>query len=47
MPAFAKSAGGILDTNQVESLVEFLVQTYPAPVLRHPRRTSIRASSLP
>ena len=30
MPAFAKSSGGILDTNQIESLVEFLVKKYPA-----------------
>lgn len=30
MPAFAQSAGGILDTNQIESLVEFLVKAYPA-----------------
>lgn len=30
MPAFAKSAGGILDTNQIESLVEYLVKTYPS-----------------
>ena len=30
MPAFAISAGGILDTNQIESLVEFLLRKYPA-----------------
>ena len=30
MPAFARSAGGILDTNQIESLVEFLVKKYPS-----------------
>jgi mono/diheme cytochrome c family protein len=30
MPAFDKSAGGILDTNQIESLVEFLVKKYPS-----------------
>jgi hypothetical protein len=29
MPAFAKSEGGILDTNQVESLVEYLVKKFP------------------
>jgi mono/diheme cytochrome c family protein len=32
MPAFAKSAGGILDTNQIESLVEFLLKKYPSKV---------------
>ena len=30
MPAFAKSERGILDTNQIESLVEYLVRAYPA-----------------
>lgn len=30
MPAFARSEGGILDTNQIESLVEYLVTKYPA-----------------
>jgi mono/diheme cytochrome c family protein len=30
MPAFAKSAGGILDTNQIESLVELLLEKYPS-----------------
>jgi cytochrome c553 len=30
MPAFAKSEGGILETNQVDSLVEFLLKKYPA-----------------
>ena len=30
MPAFAKTAGGILDTNQIESLVTYLVGKYPA-----------------
>jgi len=30
MPAFAKSAGGILETNQIESLVEYLAKTYPS-----------------
>ena len=29
MPAFAKSEGGMLDTNQIESLVEYLVKVYP------------------
>jgi mono/diheme cytochrome c family protein len=29
MPAFAASAGGILNTNQIESLVEYLVKAYP------------------
>jgi len=29
MPAFAKSEGGILDTNQIESLVSFLQTKYP------------------
>lgn len=32
MPAFAKSAGGILDTNQIESLVEFLLKKYPSKI---------------
>ena len=30
MPAFAKSERGILDTNQIESLVAYLVETFPA-----------------
>jgi mono/diheme cytochrome c family protein len=30
MPAFAKPAGGVLDTNQIESLVELLVKKYPS-----------------
>ncbi len=30
MPAFAKSAGGILDSLQIESLVAFLVTNYPS-----------------
>lgn len=30
MPAFAKTEGGILDTNQIESLVAFLVKKYPS-----------------
>lgn len=30
MPAFAKSEGGILDTNQIESLVAYLVKQYPS-----------------
>ena len=30
MPAFALSEGGILDTNQVESLVEYAMKTYPS-----------------
>jgi len=30
MPAFAQSQGGILDTDQIESLVEFLGKAYPA-----------------
>jgi len=30
MPAFAKSAGGILETNQIESLVAYLVNEFPA-----------------
>jgi mono/diheme cytochrome c family protein len=33
MPAFATSAGGILDTNQIESLVEYLMKAYPARTL--------------
>ena len=30
MPAFAKTEGGILDTNQIESLVAYLATRYPA-----------------
>ncbi len=30
MPAFAKTEGGILDTNQIESLVAYLVGKYPS-----------------
>ena len=30
MPAFAKSAGGILEGNQIESLVEYLLTKYPS-----------------
>jgi mono/diheme cytochrome c family protein len=30
MPAFAKTEGGILDTNQIESLVALLVKKYPS-----------------
>lgn len=30
MPAFGKSEGGILDTNQIESLVDYLVKKYPS-----------------
>ncbi|HMP81812.1 MAG TPA: DUF1573 domain-containing protein [Verrucomicrobiota bacterium] len=30
MPAFATTEGGILDTNQIESLVEYLLKKYPA-----------------
>ena len=30
MPAFAKTERGILDTNQIESLVAFLVKQYPS-----------------
>ena len=30
MPAFALSEGGILDTNQIQSLVTFLVERYPS-----------------
>jgi mono/diheme cytochrome c family protein len=30
MPAFASSEGGILDTNQIESLVEFAMKQYPS-----------------
>lgn len=29
MPAFAQSAGGILDTNQIESLVKYLTKEFP------------------
>jgi mono/diheme cytochrome c family protein len=36
MPAFAISEGGILDTNQVESLVDYLVKNYPSRVLARP-----------
>jgi mono/diheme cytochrome c family protein len=30
MPAFALSDGGILDTNQIESLVEYAMKKYPS-----------------
>jgi mono/diheme cytochrome c family protein len=30
MPAFAASEGGILDTNQIESLVKFVLQKFPS-----------------
>jgi mono/diheme cytochrome c family protein len=30
MPAFADSEGGILDKNQIQSLVEFLLKNYPS-----------------
>ena len=30
MPAFAKSEGGILDTGQIESLVEYLMREFPS-----------------
>ncbi len=30
MPAFASSEGGILDTNQIESLVEYAMKTFPS-----------------
>jgi len=31
MPAFAKSQGGILEPSQIDSLVDYLLQTYPSP----------------
>jgi hypothetical protein len=31
MPAFGKMEGGILETNQIESLVDYLVKRYPPP----------------
>lgn len=31
MPAFAKSQGGILESNQIDSLVDYLLQAYPSP----------------
>lgn len=31
MPAFAKSQGGILEPNQIDSLVDYLLQAYPSP----------------
>ncbi|HTD68269.1 MAG TPA: DUF1573 domain-containing protein [Candidatus Limnocylindria bacterium] len=46
MPAFAQSAGGILDTNQIESLVEFLVKKYPSKN-EDPARTSVTDASTP
>jgi mono/diheme cytochrome c family protein len=36
MPAFAIAEGGILDTNQVESLVDYLVKNYPSKVPARP-----------
>lgn len=30
MPAFAQSEGGILDTNQIESLVQYVMERFPA-----------------
>jgi len=30
MPAFCKSEGGILETNQIESLVDYLLKRYPS-----------------
>lgn len=43
MPAFAKSAGGVLETNQIESLVEFLQQKYPT----NPGQTAAAVKSAP
>jgi len=41
MPAFEKSAGGILDTNQIESLVEYLGKAYPAKLAATAGATNI------
>jgi cytochrome c553 len=38
MPAFAKSEGGILDSEQIESLVEYLIKAYPAKGAISPKR---------
>lgn len=46
MPAFAKSKRGILDTNQIESLVEYLVNAYSPKLPRASNATSA-ASALP
>jgi len=36
MPAFAKSQGGILNTNQIESLVAYLLKAYPSALAQTP-----------
>jgi len=46
MPAFANSERGILDTHQIESLVEYLVEAYPAKTTSATNATST-ASALP
>jgi len=50
MPAFAKSEGGILDVDQIESLVEYLMREFPSknPVSsRQPLPTLGPANALP
>jgi mono/diheme cytochrome c family protein len=47
MPAFARSARGILDTNQIESLVEYLLGAYPAKTTAASSNTTSAASALP
>ena len=47
MPAFAKSAGGILDEVQVESLVAFLVTNYPSKTVSSPSPEKKPAASAP
>jgi mono/diheme cytochrome c family protein len=50
MPAFAKSEGGILDPNQIESLVEYLTREFPSKnpgASKQPLPTPAPASALP
>jgi hypothetical protein len=47
MPAFARWEGGILDTNQIESLVQYLVETYPSKLAASATNASQAGVSVP
>lgn len=40
MPAFAQAEGGILDTNQIESLVEYVLKEFPSVKPAAPRQSA-------
>jgi len=50
MPAFANSEGGILDTNQIESLVEYVMTNFPpvnSAALKQSRSTASEVDASP